>query len=191
MTKTLRSQQLHTRLSSCISFPQKVLSARAARWFHLALLQLSQSYFKRDTMLRLRLQVPNVLRSSVAKTLISNKNKTGKGHTSSQLRRLVWAVVLYAATIWALAITCLHPQTSGQLPSLLEFAFFCIQKEEVDGYYLPRTSQLLSVLTAAFSFVPCLGERSVKEDPRLRSKKISARNFIYCSEDTSFCKHVN
>lgn len=128
MTKTLRSQQLHTRLSSCISFPQKVLPARAAWWFHLALLQLSQSYFKRDTMLRLRLQVPNVLRSSVAKTLISNKNKTGKGHTSSQLRRLVWAVVLYAATIWALAITCLHPQTSGQLPSLLEFAFFLYSK---------------------------------------------------------------
>lgn len=133
MTKTLRSQQLPTRLSSCISFPQKVLSARAARWFHLALLQLSQSYFKRDTMLRLRLQVPNVLRSSVAKTLISNKNKTGKGHTSSQLRRLVWAVVLYAATIWALAITCLHPQTSGQLPSLLEFAFFLFKRKKWMG----------------------------------------------------------
>lgn len=58
-----------------------------------------------------------------------------------------------------------------------------------------QCSRLLSVLTASFSFAPCLGQRSAKEEPGLSTEakynQISARNFDYYSKDTSFCKDVN
>lgn len=57
-------------------------------------------------------------------------------------------------------------------------------------------SQLFSVLTTSFSFVPCLREgglwkRNQDEAQRQYIKKISARNSNYHSEGTCCCKHFN